>query len=191
MSLMIWLLRELGAKFDYYIPHRVHEGYGWTSLLQKAKDDGVDLIITVDTGISAVDEAAYAAELGLQIDYYRSSSTAEVLPSAVAVINPKKPGCMYPFKQLAGVGVAFKLAEALLERVPERLAELAALGTIADLMPLIEKTARLCQLAWHVCSKRPSSACRSCSKFLACTTRRSTPAISALQSRPASMLAAA
>lgn len=146
-SLMIWLLRELGAKFDYYIPHRVHEGYGLNkSSLQKAKDDGVDLIITVDTGISAVDEAAYAAELGLQLIITDHHEPPEVLPSAVAVINPKKPGCMYPFKQLAGVGVAFKLAEALLERVPERLAELAALGTIADLMPLIEENRTIVQI---------------------------------------------
>jgi single-stranded-DNA-specific exonuclease len=146
-SLMLWLLRELGSKCDYYIPHRVHEGYGLNkAALEKAKQDGVSLIVTVDTGISAAEEARYAAELGLDLVITDHHEPPAVLPEALAVLNPKKPGCPYPFKQLAGVGVAFKLAQALTGAVPERLAELAALGTIADLMPLVDENRTIVHL---------------------------------------------
>jgi len=146
-SLMIWLMRELGANYDYYIPHRVQEGYGLNiPALDRAKEEGVDMIITVDTGISAYEEAKHAAELGIDLIITDHHEPPERLPSALAVINPKKPGCPYPFKQLAGVGVAFKLAQALLERVPDRLAELAALGTIADLMPLVDENRTLVKM---------------------------------------------
>lgn len=136
-SLMVRLMRILGARFDYYIPHRVTEGYGLNiQSVEQAHADGVDLLVTVDTGISAVEQVSRAAELGLDVIVTDHHEPPELLPDALAVINPKKPGCPYPFKGLAGVGVAFKLAQALLKRVPEELAEFAALGTIADLMPL-------------------------------------------------------
>lgn len=139
-ALMTWLMRELGAKFDTYIPHRVHEGYGLhREALDKAKQDGVDLIITVDTGISAYEEAQYAEALGIELVITDHHEPPERLPQAAAVINPKKPNCSYPFKQLAGVGVALKLAQALMGEVPVRFIELAAVGTIADLMPLIDE----------------------------------------------------
>jgi len=146
-SLMIWLMRELGANFDYYIPHRVYEGYGLNiSALDRAKEEGIELIVTVDTGISAYEEARHAAEIGIDLIITDHHEPPARLPSALAVINPKKPGCPYPFKQLAGVGVAFKLAQALLERVPDRLTELAALGTIADLMPLVDENRTLVRM---------------------------------------------
>lgn len=146
-SLMIWLMREMGANFDYYIPHRLHEGYGLNiPALDQAKEEGVELIITVDTGISAYEEAKHAAELGIDLIITDHHEPPERLPSALAVMNPKKPGCPYPFKQLAGVGVAFKLAQALLERVPDKLTELAALGTIADLMPLVDENRTIVRL---------------------------------------------
>lgn len=146
-SLMIWLMRKLGAHYDYYIPHRVQEGYGLNkAALDRAKEEGVELIITVDTGISAAEEARYAAELGIDLIITDHHEPPERLPSAIAVINPKKPGCPYPFKQLAGVGVAFKLAQALLDRVPDELTELAALGTVADLMPLVDENRTLVRL---------------------------------------------
>src|SRR5690606_5009921 len=100
-ALMTWLMRELGAKFDTYIPHRVHEGYGLhREALDKAKQDGVDLIITVDTGISAYEEAQYAEALGIELVITDHHEPPEQLPQAAAVINPKKPNCSYPFKQL-------------------------------------------------------------------------------------------
>ncbi|MBO9609017.1 MAG: single-stranded-DNA-specific exonuclease RecJ [Paenibacillaceae bacterium] len=136
-ALMTGLFRQLGADFDTYIPHRVQEGYGLNRLaLEKARDAGVGLIVTVDTGISAAEEVAYARTLGVDVIVTDHHEPPERLPDACAVVNPKQPGCPYPFKHLAGVGVAFKLAQALLGRFPVELLELATIGTIADLMPL-------------------------------------------------------
>ncbi|MGO4269814.1 single-stranded-DNA-specific exonuclease RecJ, partial [Paenibacillus sp. TAF58] len=136
-SLMAHLLKGLGARFDTYIPHRIREGYGLNrAAIELAKEQGVKLLITVDTGISAVQEIAYCQEIGLDVIVTDHHEPPEILPQALAVINPKKPGCPYPYKHLAGVGVAFKLAHAILDRFPEELLEFAALGTVADLMPL-------------------------------------------------------
>ncbi|SFK69005.1 single-stranded-DNA-specific exonuclease [Paenibacillus sp. 1_12] len=138
--LMIHLLNQLQASFDYYIPHRTHEGYGLNNkALDLAQQQGVQLIITVDTGISAVEEIAYARQIGLDIIVTDHHEPPEHLPQDCTIINPKKPGCPYPFKQLAGVGVAFKLAQALLGRWPAELLEFAAIGTVADLMPLLNE----------------------------------------------------
>ncbi|TPE68728.1 single-stranded-DNA-specific exonuclease RecJ [Halalkalibacterium halodurans] len=139
-SVMVYTLRELGAQFDYYIPNRFTEGYGPNeNALRWAKEEGYQLVITVDTGIAAVHEAEVAKEIGLDFIVTDHHEPPPVLPDAVAIINPKKPGCSYPCKHLAGVGVAFKLAHALLERVPYDLLDLVAIGTIADLVPLTDE----------------------------------------------------
>ncbi|SEN35525.1 single-stranded-DNA-specific exonuclease RecJ [Lihuaxuella thermophila] len=139
-SLLMHVFRGLGADVDYYIPHRFREGYGINNeALRLAKDRGYQLIISVDTGISAVEEAQFARQMGLDLIITDHHEPPEILPDALAVINPKKPGCPYPFDMLAGVGVAFKLATAVLGRVPEELLEIVALGTIADLVPLVDE----------------------------------------------------
>ncbi|HBZ80202.1 MULTISPECIES: single-stranded-DNA-specific exonuclease RecJ [Brevibacillus] len=139
-SLMVHLLRQLGAVFDYYIPNRFTEGYGLhKDALAHLHKSGYKLIITVDTGISAVEQVAYATQLGLDVIVTDHHEPPAVIPEAFAVINPKKPGCTYPFDMLAGVGVAFKLGHALLKEPPLHLADLAALGTIADLVPLVDE----------------------------------------------------
>ncbi|ALS27029.1 single-stranded DNA exonuclease RecJ [Paenibacillus sp. 32O-W] len=136
-SLLIRLFRRLGYDFDYYIPDRLKEGYGLNRpAIDQAAAAGVRLLLTVDTGVSAVDEVAYARELGMEVVVTDHHEPPEVLPEAHALINPKQPGCPYPFKGLAGAGVAFKLAHALTGEPPLELADVAALGTIADLMPL-------------------------------------------------------
>ncbi|MCI3923661.1 single-stranded-DNA-specific exonuclease RecJ [Paenibacillus sp. TRM 82003] len=146
-SLLIRLFRMLEADFTYRIPHRVEDGYGLhTHLLEKAKAEGVTLVVTVDTGITAVAEARAARELGLDLIITDHHQPPAELPDATAVVNPKLPSCGYPFKGLAGVGVAFKLAQALLGRVPEELAEWAALGTVADLMPLVGENRSIVRL---------------------------------------------
>lgn len=146
-ALMITLMRRLQADFDYYIPHRVREGYGLNrAALEDAIANGVKLLITVDTGISARTEIEYANELGLEVIVTDHHEPPEELPPAVAILNPKKPGCPYPCKHLAGVGVAFKLAQALVNGYPEELLEFVALGTIADLMPLIDENRALVRL---------------------------------------------
>jgi len=137
-SLMVHLLRQFECDFDYYIPHRIQEGYGLNeAAVEQAAESGVKLIVTVDTGISAVEQIACANRLGIDVVVTDHHEPPETLPDAYALVNPKKPGCPYPFKQLAGVGVALKLAQALTGRWPEELLEYAAIGTVADLMPLV------------------------------------------------------
>ncbi|MCM2999897.1 single-stranded-DNA-specific exonuclease RecJ [Paenibacillus cellulositrophicus] len=136
-SLMIHFMRYLGASYDIYIPHRSNEGYGLHNhALDWAHQQGVSLIITVDTGISAVEQIAYANSLGMDVIVTDHHEPPEVLPDAYALINPKQPNCPYPFKGLAGVGVAYKLTQAMLGQPPVEWTEIVAIGTIADLMPL-------------------------------------------------------
>lgn len=136
-ALMSRLMATLGANSEYYIPHRQHEGYGLNNAaIDDAAERGIKLIITVDNGISAVEQIAHARERGIDVIVTDHHEPPTLLPEAYALINPKKPGCPYPFKELAGVGVAWKLAHALLGDVPRQWLELAAIGTIADLMPL-------------------------------------------------------
>jgi len=136
-TLLCYTFDQLGLQYDYYIPHRMLEGYGMNrAAIDKAKQEGVELIVTVDTGISAYDEVNYAASLGIDVVVTDHHEPPEQLPQAYAVVNPKQEHCPYPFKGLAGVGVAFKLATALLDKPPMEWSGVVALGTIADLMPL-------------------------------------------------------
>ncbi|WP_164491664.1 single-stranded-DNA-specific exonuclease RecJ [Staphylospora marina] len=136
-ALLLLVLKRLGAVVDHYIPNRFREGYGiHGEALKTAKVRGISVVVSVDTGISAAMEAELAKELGLDLIITDHHEPPDVLPDAYAVINPKKPGCPYPNKALAGVGVAFKLASALLGHPPEEEMDILALGTIADLVPL-------------------------------------------------------
>lgn len=140
-ALMICLMRHLNANYDYYIPHRSKEGYGLhIHALEQFHERGFTLIITVDTGISAVEQIAYAQAQGIDVIVTDHHEPPDTLPAAYALINPKLPYCTYPFKGLAGVGVSYKLATALLGAdTPAEWTELVTLGTIADLMPLIDE----------------------------------------------------
>ncbi|WP_053367251.1 single-stranded-DNA-specific exonuclease RecJ [Bacillus sp. FJAT-27245] len=136
-TVLMITLKELGANVGYYIPDRFAEGYGPNeAAFRKAAENGVKLIITVDTGISGVHEADVARELGVDLIITDHHEPGPVLPDALAIIHPKLPDSNYPFKELAGVGVAFKLAHALYGQLPDHLLEIAAIGTIADLVSL-------------------------------------------------------
>ncbi|MFJ5621722.1 single-stranded-DNA-specific exonuclease RecJ [Peribacillus loiseleuriae] len=136
-TVMMDTLNKLGANADFYIPNRFTEGYGPNEMaFRLAAQEGVKLLITVDTGISAINEAKIAKELGIDYIVTDHHEPGAELPEALAIIHPKIDGSTYPFKDLAGVGVAFKLAHALIGEVPEDLLEIAAIGTIADLVPL-------------------------------------------------------
>ena len=155
VSLLYLYLTGLGADVCYYIPSRTGEGYGLSlSALDKLAGEGVGLIITVDTGITANEEAAYAASLGMDMVITDHHECRLPLPRAVAVVNPHRPDCPYPFKELAGVGVAFKLATACeslravrmgereadgVRRVARAYADLVAIGTVADVMPVVDE----------------------------------------------------
>ncbi len=135
--IMLDALRSSGAVADFYIPNRFTEGYGPNEpAFRQARDKGYSLIITVDTGISALNEAKAAKELGLDLIITDHHEPQPELPEALAIIHPKLPGGSYPFHQLAGAGVALKVAHALLGSLPEHLVEISAIGTIADLVPL-------------------------------------------------------
>ncbi|MGN1387285.1 MAG: single-stranded-DNA-specific exonuclease RecJ [Bacillus sp. (in: firmicutes)] len=136
-TVLMETLTRLGANVAFYIPNRFTEGYGPNEgAFRYAKENGTDLIITVDTGISALHEAKVAGELGMDYIVTDHHEPGPELPQALAIIHPKLPDSNYPCKDLAGVGVAFKLAHALLGELPEDLLEIAAIGTIADLVPL-------------------------------------------------------
>ncbi|MBB6451887.1 single-stranded-DNA-specific exonuclease [Salirhabdus euzebyi] len=135
-ALLVEALREKDAMVDFYIPNRFTEGYGPNeNAFRQAYEAGVSLIITVDTGIAAVEEARIAKELGMDLIITDHHEPQEELPEALAIIHPKIPEG-YPFGELAGVGVSFKLAQAILGSVPLHLIELAAIGTVADLVTL-------------------------------------------------------
>ncbi len=136
-TVMMTVLEDLGADASFKIPNRFKHGYGPNKeLFQQAADEGATLILTVDNGISGVEEVAFANSLGMDVIISDHHDIGETMPKALAVIHPRHPEGNYPFGELAGVGVAFKMAQALYEEVPEHLLELVAIGTIADLVPL-------------------------------------------------------
>lgn len=153
-------LRGRGLTCYYYIPDRNEEGYGLNCLaLNSLKARGVTLVITVDCGITAVEEAAHAREIGVDMvitDHHECRPDA--LPDAVAVVDCKQEGDAYPNKSLAGVGVALKLVcacEGESDTVLERYADLAAIGTVSDVMPLTEENRYLVRLGLEQLARRP------------------------------------
>jgi single-stranded-DNA-specific exonuclease len=140
-ALLTQVLIELGADVQSYIPNRFDEGYGLNlDALDGLKTAGVNLVVTVDCGIRSLDEAEFAGKIGLDLIISDHHHPKTDLPAALAIINPKQDGDLYPEKNLAGVGLAFKIAEALHggERFRvESYLDLVALGTVADLVPLV------------------------------------------------------
>ena len=137
-------LSSKGIPCKAYIPDRSDEGYGLNcNAIKKLKEEGITLIITVDCGITALEETDYAASLGIDIiitDHHECKDG--ILPAACAVVDCKQPEDSYPFPDLAGVGVAFKLAcacEGDTDRILRRYADLVAIGTVADVMPLVDE----------------------------------------------------
>ncbi|MFT0799943.1 single-stranded-DNA-specific exonuclease RecJ [Bacillus swezeyi] len=146
-TVLLQILKKYAAQVDFYIPDRFKEGYGPNeAAFRQIKEEGYSLIVTVDTGIAAVHEAEVAKELGIDLIITDHHEPGPVLPDAYAIIHPKQPGCSYPFKELAGVGVAFKLAHALNTDIPEDLLDLCAIGTIADLVPLHDENRLMAKL---------------------------------------------
>lgn len=147
-------LELLGGKVDTAIPHRIHDGYGLNEhLIQEAKEDGIELIITCDNGIAAAEQIALAAKMGIGVivtDHHEvpfveeDGQRRELLPPALAVIDPKQEGCSYPFPDICGAVVAYKVMEAMARRgqqerlreAMDELLELAALASVCDVMTL-------------------------------------------------------
>ena len=152
-ALTTQLLTALGARVQAYIPNRFDEGYGLNNeALAELAGQGIKVVLTVDCGIRSVKEVAFGNSLGLDIIITDHHHVAEEIPPALAAINPKQPDCAYPFVELAGVGLAYKLTQALLQAgsvnretdlQPDDFLDLVALGTVADLAPLYGENRKL------------------------------------------------
>lgn len=150
-ALLVSFLKRTGFECSYFIPNRFDDGYGLNSeALKRIIDDGVTLVISVDCGITSVAEAEFCRQSGADLIITDHHALKETVPDACAVVNPQQPDCGYPFKALAGVGVAFNLMIALRSRLREsgyfgdraepdlrEWLDLVALGTIADVVPLV------------------------------------------------------
>lgn len=160
-AVLVQGLSLLGCQATPYIPHRLTEGYGLkTGALENLKQQGVSLVITVDCGITALAEVKRARKLGLDIIITDHHVPSGEIPPARAVINPKLAGSKYPFTELAGVGVALKLLQALFtgmgkEGQLDGLTDLVALGTVADMVPLLGENRYLVKRGLELLSNSP------------------------------------
>lgn len=149
-ALLVTVLKNLGMNVDYYLPDRHSEGYGLHTASLDKLIPRYDLIVTVDCGITAIEEIAYAKDK-IDIIITDHHLPREALPEALAIVNPNQVQCPYPCKNLCGVGVAFKLCQALYQTLHKDPAELeqyldiVALGTVADIVPLIDENRRFVQ----------------------------------------------
>ena len=170
VSVLSLYLKQRGLAVTYYIPDRSGEGYGINNLaIDKFASDGVSLMVTVDTGVTAVEEVEYARTLGIDTIVTDHHECQSRLPEAVAVVNPRRADSEYPFKELAGVGVVFKLVSACEEKrwqntamLSEKLHALAAdfidlvaMGTVADVMPLIDENRLIVKMGLAILNSRP------------------------------------
>ena len=168
VTTLLLYLKEKGGDVSYFIPSRFGDGYGVSdaSVAQLA-EEGTKLIVTVDTGITANLEVEHAKALGVDFVVTDHHECCESIPDAVAVVNPHRPDCSYPFKELAGVGVTFKLLCALEETlsgvdratavntVALDCADLVAIGTIADVMPITGENRLIVKLGLDMIERRP------------------------------------
>ena len=169
VSILYMYLKAIGADVGYYIPSRLGEGYGMSEAsLRRLASDGCRLIITVDTGITSFEEAAIIDELGMELIITDHHECHNELPRAMAVVNPKQPDCPYPFKELAGVGVVYKLVSSLemlrfpedgmfecIKRVSDKYIDLVAIGTVADVMPLRDENRLIVERGLRIIENEP------------------------------------
>jgi len=164
--LAIWL-ESKGADFEIYIPGRFDEGYSLNNdALDTLKERGVSLVVSVDCGITSIDEALHAKSIGLDLVITDHHECRDVLPQAYAVVDPKRPDCEYPNKTLAGVGVAFKLVCALeggdhAEDILDTYTEFVAIGTVADVMPVTGENRELIKRGLNILNSNPRPGLRS------------------------------
>ncbi|HED06806.1 MAG TPA: single-stranded-DNA-specific exonuclease RecJ [Ignavibacteria bacterium] len=160
-ALLYLFLKELGANVDYYIPQRLSEGYGLSKTgFDNINKNGTSLVITVDCGITAVEETDYANSLGMDIIICDHHLPKDKLPDACAVLDPIKPNCEYPFKYLSGAGVAFKLAQGVSERIgkkdlPFKFLDLVALAAAADIVQLTGENRILVRAGIEIINNNP------------------------------------
>jgi single-stranded-DNA-specific exonuclease len=171
-TILVQVLQQLGGLVIPYIPNRFDEGYGLNiDALKSLREAGVDLVITVDCGIRSLAEAEYAKEIGITLIISDHHHPRGVAPSAFAVICPKKEGDHYQSKDLAGVGLAYKIAEAMSIKCkqkniqPEQWLDLVALGSVADMVPLIEENRALVRKGIQILRSNPRIGLMALSQF--------------------------
>ncbi len=170
-AVMVEGLSLLGTQAVPYIPHRVTEGYGLKSAaLENLHKQGITLVISVDCGVTAVLPVKRAKRLGMDIVITDHHVPTNEIPDAAAVIDPKLPGSMYPFHELSGVGVAFKLLQALFRSMGKELGndlvtDLVALGTVADMVPLLGENRYLVKQGLMVLNDTPRPGIRELMKY--------------------------
>lgn len=139
-AIMTWALELMGADVSYYVPNRFNDGYGPNmAQYQRLASEGMQLLITVDNGVSGREEVNWLMANGVDVIVTDHHELPEQLPDAVAVVHPRHPEGQYPFGGLSGAGVAFKVASALLEEPADEVMDLAALGAVADVMELVDE----------------------------------------------------
>lgn len=144
-AILYLFLKELDANVEYFIPQRLTDGYGLSKTsIDTIKEKGTALLITVDCGITGIEESQYAKDLGIDVIICDHHQPKNELPNALAVLDPLKPECKYPFKFLSGAGLAFKLAQGISERIgkkelPLQYLDLVALAESADIVPLVDE----------------------------------------------------
>jgi single-stranded-DNA-specific exonuclease len=154
-------LEMLGGDVVHFIPERLRDGYGLqVPAIERLHADGVKLVVSVDCGIRSIDAARRARELGIDLIITDHHEPEGELPGALAVINPKRPDCTYPDKYLAGVGVALKVVQALCQRADKSkwlpaFVKIAAIGTLADVVPLVGENRVIARLGLGSLSKGP------------------------------------
>jgi single-stranded-DNA-specific exonuclease len=160
-SMLYLFFKEAGADVNYYIPDRIKEGYGISRIgIDRAHEDGVALFVSVDCGITAVDQVEYARSLGLDVIICDHHEAGPVLPNAYAVLDPIKPGDSYPYKYLCGCGVGFKLIQGVAkklgmeDRLPHYL-DFVALASTADIVPLTGENRILVRLGMQLLNSNP------------------------------------
>uniref|UniRef100_A0A7C4M3G8 Single-stranded-DNA-specific exonuclease RecJ n=1 Tax=candidate division CPR3 bacterium TaxID=2268181 RepID=A0A7C4M3G8_UNCC3 len=192
------ILEKLKAKVNFYIPHRIQEGYG---LNKKSIDffstKKTKLIITVDNGISNFEEVAYAKKKGIDVVITDHHEVPKKIPNALAIINPKQKGDKYPFKDLAGAGVAFKLVNALVLEINKKkkkeiispgylkwCLDLVALGTISDIVPLVSENRIIAYFGLLVLSKTRNVGLKELAKVAGVDLKNSDPYMVGFQISP-------
>jgi len=162
VSILYEAIFKLGGKVSFYIPNRITDGYGLSvDGINLAKNSGIDLIVTVDCGITAVEEVAFANSKGIDVVVCDHHEPADRIPDGCAVLDPKMKDCPYPFKELAGVGVAFKLLQALYDSLGYGMADLVqfldlvAIGTAADIVPMLDENRILVKFGLERVNTKP------------------------------------
>lgn len=162
VSILYTFLKSFGLDVEYYIPHRFKEGYGINpDGIEFSIQKGANLIVSVDCGITAIDEAKYAKEKGIDLIICDHHTVGDIIPDAVAVLDPKRPDCNYPFDGLSGAGVGFKLVQGTIKKlglpatIPDQFLDLVAISIASDIVPIVDENRVLMRRGLELINESP------------------------------------